>query len=107
MSTRGCVAVGTLDKWRGVYNHSDSYPSSLGFSVWNRVAEEYPRGGLRAFCEKLLTSGRWESFELRRMSPRLRARMGAGWVEKTETHIWQGVDDGALAHITSEDANQR
>jgi hypothetical protein len=30
MSTHGIVAFGTLRKWRGVYNHSDSYPTGLG-----------------------------------------------------------------------------
>ena len=30
MSTRGIVAVGTPTKWRGVYNHNDSYPDGLG-----------------------------------------------------------------------------
>ena len=37
MSTRGCVAVGTPERWVGRYNHSDSYPSGLGKEVWGML----------------------------------------------------------------------
>ncbi len=34
MGTRGCVAVGNPQKWVGLYNHWDSYPTALGADVW-------------------------------------------------------------------------
>ncbi len=34
MVTRGCVGIGTLSSWRGIYNHDDSYPKELGKEVW-------------------------------------------------------------------------
>ena len=37
MSTRGCVAIGTPENWRGVYNHWDSYPTGLGQQVWQHL----------------------------------------------------------------------
>lgn len=30
MSTRGCIAFGNKEKWEGLYQHSDSYPTYLG-----------------------------------------------------------------------------
>lgn len=60
MSTRGCVAVGTTKVWRGVYNHSDSYPGSLGAEVYSVAQEQQLTGKLRVFCQKILNSHRWE-----------------------------------------------
>lgn len=40
MSTRGIVAVGTLTKWRGIYNHSDSYPTGLGKNLYEHLTEQ-------------------------------------------------------------------
>jgi hypothetical protein len=31
------VAIGTEAEWRGVYNHSDSYPTELGRAVWEFI----------------------------------------------------------------------
>jgi hypothetical protein len=75
MSTRGCVAVGTTRKWRGLYNHSDSYPTGLGSELWDHLMQEqlagrtlaeigeailqfddwrnYLKGGICEFCGKL------------------------------------------------------
>jgi len=33
MATRGCVAVGDENNWRGVYNYFDSYPTYLGYDL--------------------------------------------------------------------------
>ena len=35
MSTRGCIAVGTPEKWWGFYNHHDSYPTKMGEGVFS------------------------------------------------------------------------
>jgi hypothetical protein len=53
MGTRGCVAVGTLKKWRGVYNHNDSYATGLGREVWQKLQEARRDAGLKAFAERL------------------------------------------------------
>lgn len=34
MSTRGVIAVGTLENWKGRYHHFDSYPTGLGQSLF-------------------------------------------------------------------------
>lgn len=39
MSTRAVIANGTFDKFRGVYSHSDGYPTWLGVEVWKRKEE--------------------------------------------------------------------
>jgi len=61
MSTRGCVAIGTKDDWQGVYNHFDSYPTSLGAEVY-----EHLRGkgveGLKKFAEELLKYDDWRNY---------------------------------------------
>jgi hypothetical protein len=69
MSTRGCVAVGTIRFWTGLYNHSDSYPGGLGKDVWTLARAHHqggayvtPEAGLRVFGEALLRFTRWENF---------------------------------------------
>lgn len=67
MGTRGCVAVGTPDRWIGCYNHFDSYPTGLGADVWAEWKEnpnlpedllkfgdwrEYLNGGICEYCGK-------------------------------------------------------
>ena len=47
MSTRGCVAIGTPDAWRGVYNHYDSYPTGLGSAVWHHIQELLKEGNIQ------------------------------------------------------------
>jgi len=59
MSTRGCVAVGVPLKWKGVYNHCDSYPTGLGKEVWDIASDE---ANLNLLCESILLAGRWEAF---------------------------------------------
>lgn len=59
MSTRGCVAVGVPLKWKGVYNHYDSYPTHLGEQVWKYASN---KRNLALFCDTILRSGRWEVF---------------------------------------------
>jgi len=44
MSTRGIVAVGTLARWQGIYNHYDSYPTGLGKDLYEHLAEQMTRG---------------------------------------------------------------
>jgi len=69
MSTRGCVAVGNRRSWKGIYNHSDSYPGGLGRDVFTRArahaqstAYVSPRAGLQVFGEALFHFTRWETF---------------------------------------------
>lgn len=56
MGTRGCVAVGNPNKWIGLYNHWDSYPSGLGADVW----EEWKRNS--NLPEELLKYDDWRSY---------------------------------------------
>lgn len=56
MGTRGCVAVGKPDKWVGVYNHWDSYPTGLGGDVW----EEWKRNP--QLPEELLQYDDWRAY---------------------------------------------
>ena len=39
-NTKGGIAVGTESKWSGLYNHSDSYPTSLGRNLWDTISEK-------------------------------------------------------------------
>jgi hypothetical protein len=73
MGTNGCVAVGTLEKWVGVYNHYDSYPTRLGQEVW-----QYVRGiDLIGFGEELLKYDSWEHFKNKGVCPRCQEKVGS------------------------------
>ena len=61
MSTNGCIAFGTLEEWRGLYNHWDSYPEDggLGGAIWKHlkdgtlteaIVDEHP-GGFSSYWE--------------------------------------------------------
>lgn len=58
MGTRGCVAWGTEDNWKGVYNHWDSYPTGLGVEVW----EEIKTIGAAKLVEGLKRCGDWREY---------------------------------------------
>jgi len=58
LSTRGCVAIKTETGWRGVYNHSDSYPSGLGKELWEHLKEN----DLNKFAEELLRYDDWRNY---------------------------------------------
>jgi len=63
MSTRGCVAIGTLASWRGVYNHWDSYPTGLGQQVWQHLQSGLANGKtLEEFACELLTYDDWRAY---------------------------------------------
>jgi hypothetical protein len=63
MATRGCVAVGTPDKWRGVYNHWDSYPSWLGACLAEHIRNEIDDGKtFRQICEDILKYDDWRNY---------------------------------------------
>lgn len=63
MSTRGCVAVGTVDKWKGVYNHYDSYPSGLGEDLAKHIAEQTREGKtLREIGDAILKFDDWRNY---------------------------------------------
>jgi hypothetical protein len=63
MSTRGCVAIGTPSKWRGVYNHWDSYPTCLGRAVWEHLQTTLKNGKtLEEFARELLTYDDWRAY---------------------------------------------
>lgn len=59
MSTRGAVAVGTKDKWKGVFNHWDSYPRGLGKEVWDEVQDK----GIEAVAAGILGCGDWREYQ--------------------------------------------
>ena len=65
MATRGCVAVGDENNWRGVYNHFDSYPTYLGYDLADelRFWLKDLRKTLREFCDELLKHTSWEEFK--------------------------------------------
>ncbi len=66
MSTRGVVGVvrshlkGGKVTWRGVYNHSDSYPTSLGRDVWEYFSMQT---NLKASALGLLHFDDWRNFQ--------------------------------------------
>ncbi len=64
MGTRGCVAIGTDEKWRGVYNHWDSYPTGLGRRVWLHIRKKWIEQGRdpKEFPKKLLEYGDWREY---------------------------------------------
>ena len=63
MSTRGCVAVGTVKKWRGVYNHSGSYPSGLGMELYEHLMRQMLTGKtLAEIGESLLKFDDWRNY---------------------------------------------
>jgi hypothetical protein len=63
MATRGCVAVGTPDKWRGVYNHWDSYPTGLGISLAYHIKKEIGQGKtFKQICEDILNYDDWRNY---------------------------------------------
>jgi hypothetical protein len=62
MGTRGALAFGDADEWRGVYNHSDSTPPLLGPKVWRLISEARARkDGLAELRARLVASGRVEA----------------------------------------------
>jgi hypothetical protein len=64
MSTQGIVAVGTLAEWRGIYNDSDSYPSSLGKKVREILISENEEGkALKEIAANILAFDNWRNFE--------------------------------------------
>jgi hypothetical protein len=65
MSTRSCVAVIEGDSWRGVYCHSDGYPTARGKEVWDAI---HALGGdVEAFKKKYIDAHKsgWSSFGTR------------------------------------------
>lgn len=60
MGTRGCVAVGDLENWIGVYNSLDSYPTSLGIDLWEHLKEI--KFDLEMFCAELLKYEDWQEY---------------------------------------------
>lgn len=59
MTTHGVVAIGNKDRWVGIYNQQDSYPSCLGKDVWDTI-KEY--GNLNKFVRDLLKYDDWINF---------------------------------------------
>jgi len=63
MATRGVVAVGTGKRWRGVYNHWDSYPTGLGVDIQNKLKKEIEKGKtIKEICEELLKYTDWREY---------------------------------------------
>lgn len=63
MSTRAIVAVGTLENWRGVYNHSDGYPTWLGKELYEHLIRERLTGKtLTEIGEDILHFDDWDNY---------------------------------------------
>lgn len=62
MSTRGTVAVGTIENWKGVYNHSDSNPANLGKELWEMINVTY-KGDVEKFCKNMMNYDDWKNFK--------------------------------------------
>jgi len=57
----GAVAVGTVERWTGVYNDKGSEPGSLGRALWALLVGLHERGeGLEELRFKMERFGRWE-----------------------------------------------
>ena len=50
MSTRAVIARLEGDGWRGVYHHSDGYPSGLGCYIFRLIRQQY-KGDVAAFLK--------------------------------------------------------
>lgn len=63
MSTRGCIAERIGNHWRGVYQHSDSYPTWLGPKIWDILHDTF-KGDIRAFLDFTIKEhdGGWSRF---------------------------------------------
>lgn len=64
MGTRGAVAVGNLKKWRGLYNHWDSYPSGLGKELYEHVMRQMliEKKSMADIAEGLLAFDDWRNY---------------------------------------------
>jgi hypothetical protein len=57
----GAVAVGTVERWTGVYNATASEPASLGRMLWALLVKLHAeRQGLEELRFKMERWGRWE-----------------------------------------------
>jgi len=61
-ATRGCVAVGDMDSWKGLYKHQDSFPTNLGKDVWDVLQNDY-NGDIRQMCEAILNYDNWDNYK--------------------------------------------
>jgi len=63
LSTHGVVAVGTIANWRGVYNNSDSHPTSLGKGLRENLIGEIASGNaLKDVGERILAFDDWNNY---------------------------------------------
>lgn len=107
MATRGCVAVGTVQRWEGVYNHNDSYPGCLGAEVYRLAKNQYDEGQLGAFCSVIGRHSRWENIvkaaaadlNVARLTSEKANPLHIEWVYVIQLgteklHVLAGVEDG-------------
>jgi hypothetical protein len=63
MSTRGCIAVGTLKNWKGIYNHCDSYPTWMGPRLWEHLIRQQLAGKtLAEIGRDILSFDDWRNY---------------------------------------------
>lgn len=98
MSTRGGVAwLDSNGEWRGVYNHSDSYPTGLGIEVL-REAKGIGIGNLK---KELQAFGDWREYKNAGVCEYCGERRGqainiSGIIVAPVRHIKKSADDGAV-----------
>ena len=57
----GAVAVGTVERWTGVYNQRGSAPRQLGHALWSLLERLHEGGiGLEELTALMERFGRWE-----------------------------------------------
>lgn len=57
----GAVAVGTVERWTGVYDEAGSEPGTLGRALWSLLVQMRARGeGLEELRFLMERHGRWE-----------------------------------------------
>jgi len=65
MSTRAIIGrtTGAEQQFRGIYSHSDGYPTWLGKSLWQTVHEQF-NGDVKRFVREVITAhpGGWSVF---------------------------------------------
>lgn len=70
MGTKGCVAIGNAEHWRGISNNHDSDPKNLGKALWGILqAKRQEPNGLQDFATEILRFEDWVDYLCRKVCP--------------------------------------